>query len=380
MRNVRLLALSLLLGMGNLSRPAAGQTAREVLAKYQARLQAAPLIGYTVQRIDTFGNGDSWNHRGRAVLQRRAGSKLLGAAFRVSQVDNAATYYYNGNVGFELDDKAKTFELAAAPYAPSVLGSPAGQMLVEELLAIDSTYQSVTYQPVPGGGGTLHLRYPDKPQADVLNQHTYLVLDAATGLPRTVRTTMVRSGRRWTTTKLLTDLRLNAPADAAYLQQPDFLTTYAAELPAPPPAPTPTLVAQPAPAFELRSFAQALVKLSSYRGKVVLLDFWETSCAPCIGSMPHVQRLQDEHLGKLVVLGILLDTDAADTERAKGILQRQHARYINLVGTAAIARTYRVDSFPRYYVIGKDGRVAATHAGGGNLEELAAAVKAALAE
>ncbi|NVO32316.1 hypothetical protein [Hymenobacter lapidiphilus] len=108
------------------------QTGADMLRKYQAAIGSFRTADYVVQRIDTFGNGQVWNNTGRVVLQRNPTSKLLGAAFLASRPDLAQSYFYDGTTGFELDDKAKTFILVKEPYEPSVLGSPAGQMLVEE--------------------------------------------------------------------------------------------------------------------------------------------------------------------------------------------------------------------------------------------------------
>jgi len=46
------------------------------------------------------------------------------------------------------------------------------------------------------------------------------------------------------------------------------------------------------------------VSLSKYEGKVVLIDFWETWCRPCLASFPTLQKLQDEYPEKFVVLAV----------------------------------------------------------------------------
>lgn len=46
------------------------------------------------------------------------------------------------------------------------------------------------------------------------------------------------------------------------------------------------------------------VSLSKYEGKVVLIDFWETWCRPCLASFPTLQKLQDEYPKKFVVLAV----------------------------------------------------------------------------
>ncbi len=60
-----------------------------------------------------------------------------------------------------------------------------------------------------------------------------------------------------------------------------------------------------APQFELRDINGRIVRLSNYRGKVVLINFWATWCPPCRAEMPDLVRLQREH-GKegLQIIGI----------------------------------------------------------------------------
>lgn len=322
--------LSLLVGLLGLAHCSHAQdAATEALHRYQAATQALQVASYDVQRIDTFSAADVWNHTGHAVLRREARSKILGAAFYLTQHDAAYSYCYNGNVGFELDDHARTFQLQPTPFDLAVLGNPAGQMLVAELLA-----PAPGYRPPAYAGNVLHLRYPDDTQHDLRSQQTWLTLNPATSLPREVKTSLLRSGRKWVTIWRLTNLRLDAAAAAELerLQRYEFLTTYVAAGPASVPVPPPSLLGRPAPKFTRLSLAKVPVKLSSYRGKVVLLDFWATWCSPCLKVMPEVQHLQDQHRGKLVVLGVLLSDGPDDNEHAKGVLQRRHASYLNVVG------------------------------------------------
>src|SRR5688500_6607673 len=60
-----------------------------------------------------------------------------------------------------------------------------------------------------------------------------------------------------------------------------------------------------APQFELRDINGRIVRLSNYRGKVVLINFWATWCPPCRVEVPDLIRLQREH-GKegLQIIGI----------------------------------------------------------------------------
>lgn len=66
---------------------------------------------------------------------------------------------------------------------------------------------------------------------------------------------------------------------------------------------------QPLPAgdFELRALDGRKVRLSDFRGKVVLLNFWTTWCTACVGEIPELIALQKQHANDLVVLGVSLD-------------------------------------------------------------------------
>lgn len=344
------------------------QTGAKALEQYRAKLRTLRSVGYTVQRIDTLPDRGVWNNRGRGVVAASSTSALFSGHFYTERLGVEGPYFYDGQKGYMIDDTAKTYQVQAVPYPPSVLGSPAGQMLVEELLAIDTTYQRVRYDRT-SQGAVLTLYYADQPKIDVSNHSVSLLLDPATGLPRQVKTVMQRSGGKWTTLKLLSEVRLNNPADVALLQHPAFLTTYTRVLPAARPA-VASRVGQRAPGFQLLSLRKEPVKLSSYAGKVVLLDFWETVCSPCIASMPKVQHWQDTY-GKqgLVVLGVLVEPGS--TARAQGILQRQGAFYTNLVANKVVKAAYRVNSFPRYVLIDKVGNIAFDESGASPQLEIA---------
>jgi len=63
----------------------------------------------------------------------------------------------------------------------------------------------------------------------------------------------------------------------------------------------------PAPDFQLRTLDGKPVRLSDFRGKVVLMNFWTTWCTACVGEIPALVALQKKHGANLVIIGVSLD-------------------------------------------------------------------------
>jgi peroxiredoxin len=85
----------------------------------------------------------------------------------------------------------------------------------------------------------------------------------------------------------------------------------------------------PAPDFTLKDLNGNKVSLSSYRGKVVLLNFWSTTCGPCLEEIPSLIELQREFKSQgLVVLGIALDPSAKPVHE---LVAKLKVEYTNLM-------------------------------------------------
>lgn len=121
----------------------------------------------------------------------------------------------------------------------------------------------------------------------------------------------------------------------------------------------PTNRQTPAPNFELRDTKGQTVRLGDYKGKVVLLNFWATWCAPCRAEMPGLVKLQKEYQSKgLHVVGVTYpDYTHAAVRRAIGRLK---LNYPILYGTRDVAAKYDVgEVLPVTIVIDRDGKIRA---------------------
>jgi peroxiredoxin len=113
---------------------------------------------------------------------------------------------------------------------------------------------------------------------------------------------------------------------------------------------------RPAPDFELTSLDGKRVKLSDFRGKAVLLNFWATWCSPCKVEMPWFVDLQKKY-GKdgLVVVGVAMDD--TDTPKIAEFASEMGVNYPVLLGTDKVSEDYgNVQFLPTSFYIDRDGK------------------------
>ncbi len=118
-----------------------------------------------------------------------------------------------------------------------------------------------------------------------------------------------------------------------------------------------------APDFELRDASGQVVRLSDYRGKVVLLNFWATWCGPCKLEIPWFIEFEKKNSDRgFAVLGVSMDEDGWDA--VKPYLEQARVNYRVLMGTDEAAMLYGgVQSLPTSFLIDHDGKIARVHIG-----------------
>jgi thiol-disulfide isomerase/thioredoxin len=112
-----------------------------------------------------------------------------------------------------------------------------------------------------------------------------------------------------------------------------------------------------APQFELRDLNGRKVRLSDYRGKVVLINFWATWCPPCRAEMPDLIRLQREH-GKdgLQIIGVTYPPE--QRARVRRFARTLKVNYPIVLGTREFKARYSSDeTLPLTVVINRHGKI-----------------------
>src|SRR6476661_265546 len=121
-----------------------------------------------------------------------------------------------------------------------------------------------------------------------------------------------------------------------------------------------------APAVTVRDAAGKPVSLADYKGKVVYLDFWASWCGPCMAEVPASVALKKKFEGQDVVfLYVSIDDDEAKWKQALAKHPLTSANSVHGWTKGFDAPTpagYQVNAIPAYFVVGRDGRLAASPA------------------
>lgn len=121
----------------------------------------------------------------------------------------------------------------------------------------------------------------------------------------------------------------------------------------------------PASDFELQNMDEEKVKLSDYRGKVVLLNFWATWCPPCIREMPSMERLQQkigDEAFRVIAVNQMEGTD--EVFAFTGQLEMEPTFEILFDTNSEVSLEYVVRGLPTTYLIDKKGNIRYRAVGG----------------
>ncbi|MGY4758496.1 redoxin domain-containing protein [Paenibacillus caseinilyticus] len=122
---------------------------------------------------------------------------------------------------------------------------------------------------------------------------------------------------------------------------------------------------QLAPDFELGTLGGESVKLSSYRGRTVIVNFWATWCPPCRTEMPHMQAY---HAAQPEGGPLILAVNATSTEVSEPVVSSWSETWkltfpVPLDKEGKVTELFGIHSYPTTYVIDKDGIIRYKHAG-----------------
>ncbi|MEK6285763.1 MAG: TlpA disulfide reductase family protein [Acidobacteriota bacterium] len=111
------------------------------------------------------------------------------------------------------------------------------------------------------------------------------------------------------------------------------------------------------PAFTLKDLKGRTVRLSDYKGKVVLVNFWATWCVPCLAEMPELVKLQKEYKGSgLQIIGVTYEAEAKTL--VSRLARKFKINYPLLFGTTDLSKQYGIEEvLPVTLVVDREGKL-----------------------
>jgi len=117
------------------------------------------------------------------------------------------------------------------------------------------------------------------------------------------------------------------------------------------------LLGKKAPDFKLMDSEAKELTLSSFAGKVIVLNFWRTTCFPCLEEMPDLEKLYKEYKGKGVVLiGLAVNDKISDVDNKVNVMGISYPIALDDMATRL---KYGIKSVPHTFIIDKGGTIRA---------------------
>jgi len=117
-------------------------------------------------------------------------------------------------------------------------------------------------------------------------------------------------------------------------------------------------VGKPAPSFAAEDIKGRPIRLDAYRGKYLLVDFWATWCAPCVGELPRLQEAhRTYHDAGFEIISVSLDESKAAVSDFAKVRNLPWPQIHNASSTADLVEAFAVGSIPATYLIDPEGTI-----------------------
>lgn len=319
----------------------------ELLTKYDEKVESIDQLSYNIRRIDTFSQGGAvWDNKGFAHLEKRTEDTIFGFSFYGKRDDVPVISIYDQGKTFTLDQKEMMYELGKGGFY--YMGSPGGQMISTSFFSLDDEYQSRELIK-SDENYTIKYTFPDDTTYLVTNRIKLVELNADF-IPVKIKSSSTVQGEKSTTDLIFSDIKINENTSSTFEDYKNQIKGYTLLMPEED-VPS-SVLGKKLPITNLTELRTGnLVSIDT--SKVVLLDFWETWCGWCIKAFPDVEELKNIYSEDLVVYGISTE----DKDKAIQLLDKKKVTFGNYFEDTSIHDTFEVHSFPKYYLVDKNGIV-----------------------
>ncbi len=332
------------------------QTSQEIIQKVEHQQNKINNLSYHLERTDTIGKVIR-SMSGQAIFEKNSIDTVFGFKFWAEKNGDSINKFFDGKVGYEIDKLQKNYETTVSRSGfKNLLMGGGGHMVVPDLIKLDTTNAIKINLTEDAKHYILKIIYADLEQYDVNNRFKEIYIDKVSFLPASVREHQESYDRIQDLYYEISQLKINDAANQYNFLEPKFISEYKHSIPQHKEHPIYQLIGKSMPKFKLKDFNGKEVNSDNSKNKVVLLDFWEVWCGPCIESMPKVEELQKKYASKgLLTYGIVNDLE--NIEASKKMVKKRGYSLPMLIGNEQIKKDFKIHTVPLYMVIDKKGVV-----------------------
>ena len=320
-----------------------------VIAKFQENADDIKSLKYRIQRIDTFAqDGTVWNNTGIALIEKDNNDKVFGFSFYGKRDDIDKEYIYDAGNGFKISKTDKTYEIEPGHFG--FIGSPGGQMVHQNIFKLDSIYKSVSLSQTENSY-LLSFEFENDTVYNVSDKTKVYELDKTDFFPIQIKQTSNQLDNKSVSIAKFSDVKINDSVTRSIKDLKKDFQNY--KIIQPEKREPNKLLTKRLPSLERPDLfdKNKIVKIND--NKLTLIDFWEVWCGPCIASFPKVENLKHKFSSDLNIIGIVSE----DEENAIKLIKKKGTTFLNLVGNDELKKIFSVNSWPRYFLIDKNGIV-----------------------
>jgi thiol-disulfide isomerase/thioredoxin len=334
------------------------QSANDIISAVKESQRMIKTATYRLIRTDTLVTGHHRIIAGNAKIQTDTLNQVLGFNFQAREDSVNRQMVYNGNMIYVTDDSEQTYQTYIKPERIQFLNQSGGRIIMPDLVKLDTSGSIRMEMSFDEKSYFLKIVYRDLDKYDVRNRYKLVEINNVNMLPMAVRHHQETMGKVQDLYYKIDDIQLNEDDFEYDLTTPPFLKTHVLKTdPTRPKNPFFTLLGETAPEFNLETFDGKRISSADTKGRVILLDFWEVWCGPCIESMPKIQNLYDKYLSKGLQI-YAITNDLKQLQSAKGYVEKNTAlNFTFLIGNEMVQKDYKLNSFPQYVLIDKTGKV-----------------------
>lgn len=354
--------------------------ATDILHRMEVMNSKHQLVRYSgIRTIISHGMDDSLHSASSTVwIETRRQDPYFGARFHLRGNDGKEDldYYYDGQRAYEYRHKSRGLLVVDPSGFANNENNPAKARTA--LRALDMVFtDTALFRKYMSRGPAITVVEEDAnyrltfvyPDTKELKWKKWMVVSIADLQVKELGSVTDFNGSVQSNIFRVSSVRVNSPGDldSIYLREPAGVYTKTENLrPATAkPGDRVDLSGKMTADFSFPSLQGNMEKLSAYRGKYVLIDFWESWCGYCIQAIPKKDSLYRELRGKgLVILGVTTE----NRNQVRNLAERNSISYPTLLADESVTTVYKVTARPTYVLVGPDGRIIKN--GEGNLDEM----------